>query len=87
VRVLDSFPVPWLDFRTKSKTERKLKMNTGNKARFVDMTPTWESMIGVFVALIESGNAQGRKTAIEELTRMAKIADSIVAQSKTGKDS
>ncbi len=44
----------------------------------IDLTPTWTGMVPVMVALIESGNAEGRATAISELYRMAGILDGMV---------
>lgn len=41
----------------------------------IDLTPTWESLVPTFILLIESGNNKGRNAALEELTRMAQIAD------------
>lgn len=49
----------------------------------IDVKPTWESMVPIIIALLENSNAQGRATAISEMTRMAQIADAHVAQSKT----
>lgn len=57
------------------------------KVEYIDMTPTWEQSVGIFVTLIERGDATGRKTAIEELTRMARIADAYVAEQKAKKQS
>jgi len=48
----------------------------------IDATPTWVSLIPVFVAVIENGSAEGRKIAIEELTRLAKFADEVNAREK-----
>lgn len=43
--------------------------------RTVDLTPTWAGLFPVFRALIENGNAEGRRTAWAELARMAALAD------------
>lgn len=48
----------------------------------IDMTPTWEQVLGPLLYLFENGNPTGRASAREELTRMAKIADAHVASSK-----
>jgi|GEM_PF-3370472 len=40
----------------------------------VDMT--WTATVPILVALIERGTSEGRRAAIDELTRMAKAADS-----------
>ena len=45
----------------------------------IDMTPTWRGILPVFLALLENGTAEGRRTAREELGRMADLADSLVA--------
>jgi len=41
----------------------------------VDITPTWEAILPALLAVIENGNFEGRKVALEELTRMAQLAD------------
>ena len=41
----------------------------------VDMT--WTASVPILVALIERGTTEGRRAAIDELTRMAKVADSV----------
>lgn len=61
-----------------SKTSSKKKF-----IGYIDVTPTWASMVPAIIALIENGNAQGRATAIGELNRMADLADKYVAQSKS----
>lgn len=58
-------------------------MTIENKGRTIDVTPSWESMIPVLVMLIENSNAKGRATAIDELTRLARFADSVIAESKS----
>lgn len=54
-------------------TEEKRKVGT------IDMTPTWKGLVPFFVLAIETGTPEGRKVAIEELTRMAGIADEYVS--------
>lgn len=41
----------------------------------IDCTPTWQGMLKMFLAVIEDGNAEGRKVARKELLNMAKAAD------------
>lgn len=43
----------------------------------IDMTPTWESAVKIFIAVLENDNAsfEGKKSAREELVRLAKIVD------------
>ena len=55
------------------------------KAETIDATPTWEGILPLLLTAHEDGNAQGRKIALEELTRMAKLADAYVA-SQSGKE-
>ncbi|QQV57834.1 hypothetical protein JK151_20620 (plasmid) [Ralstonia syzygii subsp. celebesensis] len=39
------------------------------------MKPTWASLLHVYIAVLEDGNAEGRRIAQEELARMAAAAD------------
>lgn len=48
----------------------------------IDLTPTWEQATKMLLMLFESGNQEGRATAISELLRMAKLADLYVSQEK-----
>lgn len=41
----------------------------------IDMTPTWRGILLILLTGYENGNAEGRKMALEELQRMADIAD------------
>lgn len=43
----------------------------------IDMTPTWESAVKIFMAVLENENAsfEGKRVAREELVRLAKIVD------------
>lgn len=41
----------------------------------LDLTPTWAGILNGLVALIENGNAEGRRQATIELRRMAQAAD------------
>ena len=49
----------------------------------IDLTPTWEGILPVLVTLLKDGNREGRATALDELNRMAKLADAYVAQQKS----
>ena len=44
----------------------------------INITPTWEQILPALLAVIENGNFEGRKMAIEEITRMAQLADKVV---------
>lgn len=52
------------------------------KYETIDMTPTWEGLLRWYLEIYENGDREGRKTALQELTRMAKIADLYVEEKK-----
>ncbi|MHA6903296.1 hypothetical protein ACJBUE_20775 (plasmid) [Ralstonia syzygii subsp. celebesensis] len=41
----------------------------------ITLKPTWASLLHVYIAVLEDGNAEGRRIAQEELARMAAAAD------------
>ena len=43
-----------------------------------DITPTWTGILPVLAAALQNGTAEGQLMAMEELKRMAKLADSHV---------
>lgn len=43
--------------------------------RTIDTTPTWAAMESTFRLLIENGNAEGRRTAWEEIAKALRLAD------------
>jgi len=47
------------------------------KENTIDMTPTWQSAVKIYMAVLENGKAsfEGKKVAREELLRLAKIVD------------
>lgn len=50
----------------------------------IDITPTWQGMLGALIALMENGEDAGRSEAQRELARMARVADMRVAAKKAG---
>ena len=53
------------------------------ETRYVDMTPTWVSLIPLLVETANSGeSASGRKAAMSELVRLAETVDKMNAQAK-----
>jgi hypothetical protein len=50
----------------------------------IDLTPTWEAMIPLYVEILTNASvgSKARVMAIEELTRLAKIADIAIAASR-----
>lgn len=61
------------------------KTKKGNKVKnSVDITPTWQGALPLYLMAYENGEGKGRAVALEELQRMAKLADLYLA-SKKGK--
>jgi hypothetical protein len=48
----------------------------------IDLTPTWQGILPALLAIFEHGD---RKTALEELLKMAKIADHHISLINEGK--
>ena len=46
--------------------------------KYIDVTPTWSQILPALLALLETGTAEGRRTARDELERMAALADRLV---------
>jgi hypothetical protein len=42
---------------------------------FVDMTPSWSGIVGLYIMALEDGSPSAKQAAREELTRMARLAD------------
>lgn len=49
-------------------------------ARYVDVTPTWSALLPALLLAYENGTPTGRTIAREELTRLASIVDSQIAE-------
>lgn len=45
----------------------------------IDITPAWRGVLKPILLLLEVGSTEGKKIAIEELERMADLADRYVA--------
>ncbi len=43
----------------------------------IDITPEWVSLVGLFADWIQHGSRRQRKLAIEEITKIATLADII----------
>lgn len=50
--------------------------------RTIDMTPTWEQATRVYLLVLEDGTEAGKVTAREELLRLARQYDALVADMK-----
>jgi len=58
-----------------------------NTMRTIDLTPTWEGILPALLRLYAAGTppwTPAQRDAIEELTKMAKLADRQVAMMKAG---
>lgn len=53
-----------------------------NEVETVEQTPTWEGLMPLYLMAYENGASDGRRAALKELQRMAKIADAYVASEK-----
>ena len=51
------------------------------ETRYETVTPTWEGLLPAMLAVLEGGSPEARSTIIDELRRMARIADSAVERS------
>ncbi len=50
---------------------------------YIDVTPTWEQILhSLLLVYTDSETGKGKAYAVEELTRMAKLADKYVASQK-----
>jgi hypothetical protein len=58
------------------------------KVEYNDMTPTWQETVVMLLAVLESGDAKGKRMAREELMRAGRLLDGLVeertARSSTG---
>lgn len=63
--------------------ERTMK----DQIKTLDMTPTWAGCVNVYIGVLTNPRASvsAVQGAIEELNRMAKLADAAVAAVKAGK--
>jgi hypothetical protein len=54
----------------------------GRKAGTIDATPKWVDVLPLLIDPIVSGEGEARKTALEQLVRMAQLADEYVRLTK-----
>lgn len=48
----------------------------------IDMTPTWEEILPTLLTIVRDSSPEGQRKGVEELTRMAKLADLHVEAAK-----
>lgn len=46
----------------------------------IDLTPTWSEILPALLNMHKSESELGHKVAVEELTKMAKLADKYIAE-------
>ena len=46
----------------------------------IDMTPTWAGVIDIYIMALERGSGVGKDAAREEIRRLARQYDAIVAE-------
>lgn len=50
--------------------------------KYIDMTPTWETAVRIYMMVLEDGTEEGKVTAREELLRLARNYDQLTAELK-----
>jgi hypothetical protein len=63
------------------------KLGNQNKGKIVkteNLVPTWEAVLPIYLMAYENGENKGRSAALEELQRMARLADLYLAAKKGG---
>ena len=50
--------------------------------KYIDITPTWEQAAHIYLLVLEEGSEEGKVTAREELLRLARQYDALVADAK-----
>ena len=47
--------------------------------RTIDITPSWETAVTIYIMVLENGTEEGKASAREELLRLARNYDALVA--------
>jgi hypothetical protein len=50
--------------------------------RTIDLTPSWETAVRVYMMVLEDGTEEGKVTAREELLRLARQYDALTSDAK-----
>lgn len=45
----------------------------------IDLTPTWETAVQIYLLVLEEGTEEGKVTARDELLRLARTYDALIA--------
>lgn len=51
--------------------------STKREVATIDLSPTWQGVLGLLLTTYENGSPEGRRLALVELQQMAKLADSV----------
>jgi hypothetical protein len=51
----------------------------GTNMRTIDITPSWETAVRIYMMVLEEGTEEGKASAREELLRLARNYDALVA--------
>jgi hypothetical protein len=54
----------------------------GTKMKHIDITPTWETAVNIYLLVLEEGSEQGKAQAREEIVRLARQYDALTADMK-----
>jgi hypothetical protein len=52
----------------------------GTNMKHIDITPSWETAVNIYLLVLEEGSEQGKAQAREELLRLARNYDALVAE-------
>jgi hypothetical protein len=51
----------------------------GTNMKHIDITPSWETAVNIYLLVLEEGSEQGKAQAREEIVRLARQYDALVA--------
>jgi hypothetical protein len=51
----------------------------GTNMKTIDITPSWETAVNIYLLVLEEGTKEGKATARDELLRLARQYDALVA--------
>jgi hypothetical protein len=54
----------------------------GTKMKHIDITPSWETAVNIYLLVLEEGTEEGKAMAREELLRLARNYDALTADMK-----
>lgn len=52
--------------------------------RTVDVTPSWSAIMPALISMLTDGTREAKAIAADELSRLARLMDQVVAQNKAG---